>query len=130
VILPRNSFETKNTDTVSNADIVILLREILIELRTLIAHLHLRRSTDRDDDRELLERLLPAIIGKFGSLTFKTSELFADPALRALIGDRKRSQVGTMLAKAAETQRVINGYMVSRPGEEHRAACWSVVKVV
>src|SRR5262249_47267637 len=86
-------------------------------------------SSRTDDDDALLQKLVPAIVGRFGSATFKTSELYSDPAIRELVGDRSRSQVGMMLARIAENQRHISGYTVSRPGQEHRAACWTVLKV-
>ena len=77
-------------------------------------------------DIAILERLLPAIGGRFGSSSKTTAEILADPAIRALSGSLQAS--GALLSRAADDALVISGLQVSRAGKEHNKTLWQVVR--
>ena len=86
------------------------------------------RTTLNRSDRDVLARLLPAIGGKFGSERFRICELFESdsPALRVVLKGVKRSVVGQMFRRSEG--QPIDGYVVTRDGEEFRVGVWRVFR--
>jgi hypothetical protein len=86
-----------------------------------------RRKSRRENDCDILSRLLPAIAGEFGSTCFLTSEVLNKPVLKTLAGMGSR-KLGCLLSRSLDVE--IQGYLIERVDTEHSAALWRVVKVV
>jgi hypothetical protein len=105
---------------------VTLLTEIRDELR-LLRETRTTRTVTRSD-REVLERLLPAIVGVFGGASFATRELIADPAIHAVLGGRNAKKAGNLLSRLCGHPST-DGLELSRcETSEHGSAVWVVSK--
>src|SRR5688572_9158076 len=81
------------------AEVLAKCSEILERLTAIEARLP--RVPDSTNDVEVLERLLPAVGGKFGSDPWKVSEITGDPVLSAaaLLGGRNSKRLGKLLRR-------------------------------
>src|SRR5687768_1414243 len=106
-----------------------LLRAILAELQGWRER-ERRPATVSRGDREVLQRLLPAIAGSVGSELFVTAELFEgdSPALRVALRDLNPKQVGRLLRRAVGTP--IAGLVVERVSSEAGAVVWQLSEFV
>jgi hypothetical protein len=110
-----------------NSDLAPLIEQMLSELR------RIRRLLGRDrlthEEHLVLARLIPAILGKFGS-TFTTAELIGDPVIVALLpavnGNANR-HLGALLARSVGED--LGGVRLEKCGFEHGAAVWSLQQV-
>src|SRR5262245_3002784 len=80
-------------------------------------------------DIELLEKLLPAIAGRFGSSPFRVSEALADPAIRAMSGSLQPTRLGSLFAKAVRAGDPIQSYVLTHSTLEHGARLWVVSRL-
>jgi hypothetical protein len=82
-------------------------------------------------DHLALARLLPVIVGVYGSETFTARDLTTDPAagIRIVVGDRSAKSLGRLLARAAEAG-AIDGLLVERAGQQINVTGWRVVASV
>jgi len=104
--------------------IIDLLREIRDELRILNATQRPLRCSGADRGR--LCRLLPGIVGSFGSEPFTVREVLQNPALSAVAGLNAHA-LGGLLARAADDEGDFDGFSVERCATEHGAMLWRVV---
>jgi hypothetical protein len=101
-------------------------RRELLEHRALLRQLLERRPTPLSAaDRDRLARVLPAIVGAFGSEPFTSRDLLADAAVRLTVRPMTAKQIGKLLARAAGVP--IEGLIVERDGAELKACLWRVV---
>ncbi len=105
------------------AEILDQLRDIRQKLEAIRALLEPKRCTPAD--LEVLARILPAAAGLFGSSAFRTRELLADPAIRALISSSPEA-TGALLARCADDGVDVAGLRLTRAGKEGNAVLWSV----
>ena len=109
------------------------LAAMAAELATLRARLDAQqqpRARLSRVDRELLRRLLPAIVGVFGSDPFTSAEVVHHhaPGLRLLFEGWSAGRLGKLLKRGAGV--VIDGLIVDRIGTEANAIVWHVVGVL
>ena len=107
-----------------------LLRELVVEVRGLRADLAPRRpvSALSREDRTRLARMLPALLGVFGSEElFSSRDLAEDarPALRLVVRGLSVKKISKLFARAEGIP--INGLMVQKQGEEFQVAQWRIV---
>ena len=76
----------------------------------------------------ILERLLPALGGSFGSDAWTVSELTSDRVLSALLAPLNCRKTGKLLSRSIGKN--INGYSLERMGDERGVALWRVVRVL
>jgi hypothetical protein len=78
-------------------------------------------------DRAVLEKILPAIAGAYGSDNFSSRDLVEDasPAVRLVVRGLSAKRVGKLFSRADGIP--INGLMVQRQGEEFHVTAWRVV---
>jgi hypothetical protein len=98
------------------------LDRILSELAELRAMM--RPNANHGSDITLLERILPAVVGRFGSASVTTKLILSDPAIRAI--SPSSGALGCLLGRAAEAYLTVGGLVVNRIGQEHGAAVWTV----
>jgi hypothetical protein len=110
----------------SCADCQTMLCNILCEIRELRAILKPRKCSDADV--KILQKLLPAIGGVFGSNPVTVREILSDRAIRTLFPGGPGS-LGNLLARAAADAANIDGYLVQRVGIEHAAVLWGVCRL-
>jgi len=100
---------------VSDAALAAVLRSIDSRLARIEERVGLTRKLD-PDDVNLLEQLLPAIVGALGDGEFLTADLYDEIGPRVVLRDcgRSRRSVGKLLARAADKQVSIDGFVVVR----------------
>ena len=105
------------------AVIVGLLVEIRDELRLMNGSKN--PACNGPTDRELLTRLLPAIVMRMGSETcFKVSEICADAVLNELTSGISPHKLGMVFANHVGVD--IDGLCIEKSGTEHSARLWVV----
>ena len=102
--------ETSTMPTTILSDVDALRLE-LHALRARVDALEAARRRLSRSDHRLLARLLPAIVGTFGSDVFTANDVVTNPApaIRIVIGDRSTKSVGRLLARAADAGAVTTG---------------------
>ena len=96
----------------NESNVTDLLEAVLLELKALRALLGRQRRVNT----EVLTVLLPAVAGKFGSTAVTTREILQDVAIAAVVGDLSPSQVGALLATAADAGAAYGGYFIEKSG--------------
>src|SRR5262245_24097901 len=104
-----------------------LLRQILDRLEAIEAQLNGRRLLS-ETERAALERLLPALAGRFGSDVFTTRDVLSDVVLRSLVSANGNASqmLGNLFRKAVGVE--IDGLMVRRVGQQSHAVLWTIVR--
>jgi len=125
----RTSHNLPDRVTGNDHRIEALERE-LHDLRALVEQ-HLRRDLGRTDRMALL-RLLPAIVGTYGSETFTARDVTTDPAvaIRTVLGNRTTKSLGKLLGRAADAGAVVDGWLVQRDVPQVNVAGWRVVRAI
>jgi hypothetical protein len=97
-------------------------------LRGLVERLLERRPAPLTPaDRDRLARILPAVVGAWGSEPFASRDLPTDAGVRVVLRGLSIKQVGKLLSRGADIP--INGLMIERAGHEinvtlrHIVAC-------
>jgi len=106
-------------------------RQIIAGQRAILAAIEQQRlAAVAPADQERLAKLLPAIVGAYGSVRFLASDLAEDdsPALTLVTGGLNGRQLGMLFARCAEIP--IEGHMVQRAGSASGSTLWRVVEVV
>src|SRR5262249_4930835 len=106
----------------------VLERLELIEARIAEVCRAVRKTPEPSSRREVLERLLPAIAGRWGSSSFQTKELLRDETIAPLLERLTSNQVGCLLREHASVP--VGGYVVDRVTAEHGAALWVVSRIL
>ena len=102
--------------------------EIVSEVRALREVLTRdRRPLLSREDRVILRRILPAIVGVRRSERLTSRDLVEDdtPAIRLAVGSMTAKQIGKLFARAASVQ--IDGLMVQKDGVDFRVTAWRIV---
>ncbi|MGI8896130.1 MAG: hypothetical protein ACR2HE_10860 [Casimicrobiaceae bacterium] len=70
-------------------------------------------------DMDLLERLVPALVGALGDCEFLTADLYDEIGPRVVLRDcgRSRRSVGKLLARAADKRVPIAGFLVVKAAQ-------------
>jgi hypothetical protein len=114
------------------AELVALHRQDVELQRQILAALersHRPVSALSRSDRQVMERLLPAIAGALGSEQFTSRDLpDASPGLRVVLRDLSVKQIGRLLSRAEGVP--IEGWIVERCGIEINVALWRVLASV
>jgi len=76
------------------------------------------------EDHRLLEKLLPALAGYFGSELFFTWQI-DDPAILAMVGDDV-VKTGSLLSRAADVGTAFDGYVIVRDKKRGNVRQWRV----
>ncbi len=99
----------------------------LAEIRRLLEFVYVnkRRPPLSREDRDQLARMLPAIVGAWGSEPFASRELATDAGVRVVLRGLSIKQVGKLLARGAGIP--IDGLMVERAGHEINVCLWRVM---
>jgi hypothetical protein len=101
--------------------------EIMLKLAKIEALLQPKKCTAADI--EILERLLPAIAGAFGSEAITTKELLMDPGIAGLnLGSH--GVIGSLLGRFAEDRGIICGFQIERIGRDHNKSVWKLTKAL
>jgi hypothetical protein len=81
----------------------------------------------RRADALALGRLLPALVGAYGSEAFTCRDVVEDSsaAIRLVIGTRSAKSLGRLLARAADAGAV-DGYVVERNGQAVNVTAWRI----
>ena len=82
------------------------------------------------NDHERLDKLLPAIVGVFGSTPWLVREVIAHESvgLRLVLGGTSARSLGRLLARGCGVP--IDGLVIERVTEEDHALLWSVSQIV
>jgi hypothetical protein len=109
-----------------------LLRELVTEVRGLRADLRERERQPRyltRDDRDRLTRLLPALLGCYGSEPFSSRDVVEaeSPALVVVRNGLTVKALSKLFVRALDMP--IDGHMVQKVGTEFRVMAWRVVLV-
>ena len=80
------------------------------------------------NDRQALEKLLPAIVGALGSEPFTTRDLPDAAGVRVVVRGLSVKQIGRLLSRAEGVP--IGGLVVERCGVEINVALWHVLASV
>ncbi len=95
----------------------------LVEIRRLLEE---RRPAPLSrDDMGRLARILPAVVGAWGSEPFARRDLAADPGVRVVLRGLSVKQVSKLLSRGAGTP--INGLVIERAGRELPVCLWRIV---
>jgi hypothetical protein len=109
-----------------------VLEAVLAELHVIHGLLEARSQTPglSRADRELLERVLPAVAGVKGPEWFTTNELLASdaPAVRLVLADLSAKRVGRLFSRGVGQS--VDGYVVERGGEEAHRVQWRIRQAV
>lgn len=105
-------------------------RAIEEQLRDLQQFLRAKQLKHRAADREILEKLLPAIAGAFGSSPVAVRELLKHPVLKAVTADFSGNsrRIGNLFSR--NCGKDISGYALERLPGEHGYVLWCVLRVV
>jgi hypothetical protein len=98
----------------------------LAALEADVADLKQQRSTLTRADRDALARILPAVVGVFGSSAFIASDVVHHTALRLVVSGSAR-RFGKLLKRA--TGVIVDGFIVERLATEAHAIVWRIVGV-
>jgi hypothetical protein len=110
-----------------------LLREIVTELRALRGDLARERRLPASlsrEDRMHLARMLPAIVGVYGSQEFSTRDLLedAEPAVRLVMRGLSVKRASSLFSRAAGIP--IDGLMIHKGRVELQVLAWTIVRVM
>jgi len=82
------------------------------------------------EDRRLLEKLLPALAGRFGNESFCSWQVLCDPALADMVGG-DAVKTGMLLSRVADSGIAFDGFTIKRDNKKRgNARQWRVLQKV
>ena len=122
-----STLTTQRPDALS-AEVAALRAEI-VALRRQVSALAAAEARQQKPTVALLQRLLPALAGAFGSNAWRTTDALAHPNLRPLLHGWTARRLGIFLGSRADGV-VVDGYRLDMIGREGHVALWRVVGVL
>ncbi len=77
------------------------------------------------EDKDRLCKILPAVVGAWGSEPFASRDLATDPGVRVVLKGLSPKQIGRLLSRAVGIP--IDGLVVERAGTEINVCLWRVM---